>query len=138
VARRNEQGAEHLAELAELGPSFEALGEQWLDGVERPRRSPARPRQGVLGHDHRGDAPFVALSAPPEGVGTSLASLAAFATRGADPTPAHLARTDVATVATAAAAVPSMISEDHHQPHRIAGLQADRVIDHRLGDGDRA
>src|SRR3954464_15530012 len=28
-------GADHLAELAKLGPTFEALGEQWLDGVER-------------------------------------------------------------------------------------------------------
>src|SRR3954451_7072809 len=29
------KGAEHLAELAKLGPTFEQLGEQWLDGVER-------------------------------------------------------------------------------------------------------
>jgi hypothetical protein len=29
------KGAEHLAELATLGPTFEVLGEQWLDGVER-------------------------------------------------------------------------------------------------------
>src|SRR3954447_12434745 len=29
------KGAGHLAELAKLGPTFEALGEQWLDGVER-------------------------------------------------------------------------------------------------------
>src|SRR3954451_11607707 len=28
-------GAAHLAELAKLGPTFESLGEQWLDGVER-------------------------------------------------------------------------------------------------------
>src|SRR4051812_3964747 len=28
-------GAPHLAELAKLGPTFESLGEQWLDGVER-------------------------------------------------------------------------------------------------------
>ena len=29
------KGAEHLAELAKLGPTFESLGEQWLDGVAR-------------------------------------------------------------------------------------------------------
>jgi integrase len=29
------KGAEHLAELAKLGPTFESLGEQWLDGAER-------------------------------------------------------------------------------------------------------
>src|SRR3954471_22775445 len=29
------KGADHLAELAKLGPTFESLGEQWLDGVER-------------------------------------------------------------------------------------------------------
>src|SRR3954453_4327355 len=29
------KGAGHLAELAKVGPTFEALGEQWLDGVER-------------------------------------------------------------------------------------------------------
>jgi integrase-like protein len=29
------KGAEHLAELAVLGPTFETLGDQWLDGVER-------------------------------------------------------------------------------------------------------
>ena len=29
------KGAEHLAELAKVGPTFETLGEQWLDGVER-------------------------------------------------------------------------------------------------------
>src|SRR3954466_1540766 len=29
------KGADHLAELAKLSPTFEALGEQWLDGVER-------------------------------------------------------------------------------------------------------
>src|SRR3954470_16226199 len=29
------KGADHLAELAKLGPTFEVLGEQWLDGVER-------------------------------------------------------------------------------------------------------
>ena len=29
------KGADHLAELAKLGPTFEQLGEQWLDGVER-------------------------------------------------------------------------------------------------------
>jgi integrase len=29
------KGADHLAELATLGPTFESLGEQWLDGVER-------------------------------------------------------------------------------------------------------
>ncbi len=29
------KGADHLAELAKVGPTFEALGEQWLDGVER-------------------------------------------------------------------------------------------------------
>src|SRR4051812_21271652 len=28
-------GAAHLAELTKLGPTFESLGEQWLDGVER-------------------------------------------------------------------------------------------------------
>jgi integrase len=29
------KGADHLAELAARGPTFEALGDQWLDGVER-------------------------------------------------------------------------------------------------------
>src|SRR3954447_12120754 len=29
------KGAGHLTELAKVGPTFEALGEQWLDGVER-------------------------------------------------------------------------------------------------------
>ena len=29
------KSAERLAELAKLGPTFESLGEQWLDGVER-------------------------------------------------------------------------------------------------------
>jgi integrase len=29
------KGADHIAELAKVGPTFEALGEQWLDGVER-------------------------------------------------------------------------------------------------------
>lgn len=29
------KGSDHLAELAKVGPTFEMLGEQWLDGVER-------------------------------------------------------------------------------------------------------
>lgn len=29
------KGSDHLAELAKVGPTFEQLGEQWLDGVER-------------------------------------------------------------------------------------------------------
>lgn len=29
------KGAGHLAKLAKVGPTFETLGEQWLDGVER-------------------------------------------------------------------------------------------------------
>src|SRR4051795_8383220 len=29
------KGSGHLAELAKVGPTFETLGEQWLDGVER-------------------------------------------------------------------------------------------------------
>jgi integrase len=31
------KGADHLAELADRGPTFGALGEEWLDGVERGR-----------------------------------------------------------------------------------------------------
>src|SRR3954453_4548469 len=38
------KGAEHLAELAKLGPTFESLGEQWLDGVERGHIGPRRGR----------------------------------------------------------------------------------------------
>src|SRR3954468_10715403 len=31
------KGADHLAELADRGPTFGALGDEWLDGVERGR-----------------------------------------------------------------------------------------------------
>ena len=31
------KGADHLADLANRGPTFGALGEEWLDGVERGR-----------------------------------------------------------------------------------------------------
>src|SRR3954454_388114 len=31
------KGADHLAQLADRGPTFGALGEEWLDGVERGR-----------------------------------------------------------------------------------------------------
>jgi integrase len=39
------KGADHLAELAKLGPTFESLGEQWLDGVERGHIGRRRSRR---------------------------------------------------------------------------------------------
>src|SRR5947208_105987 len=38
------KGAEHLAELAVRGPTFESLGDEWLDGVERGRTGRRRGR----------------------------------------------------------------------------------------------
>jgi hypothetical protein len=37
LARSRFQGADHLAELADRGPTVGALGEEWLDGVARGR-----------------------------------------------------------------------------------------------------
>ncbi len=38
------KGADHLAELASRGPTFGALGDEWLDGVERGRIGRRRGR----------------------------------------------------------------------------------------------
>jgi hypothetical protein len=44
-------GADHLAKLADRGPTFESLGDEWLDGVERGhigrRRGRGKPYSGT-------------------------------------------------------------------------------------------
>src|SRR3954467_2105937 len=58
-------GREHLAEVAARGPTFEELGDHWIEGVEEgPHRPAAWPQQGVLGHDDRGHAPLLDLPRP--------------------------------------------------------------------------
>jgi hypothetical protein len=62
LARRHEQGRRAGQARADLRGARRAMARRRR---ARAHRSPARPRQGLLRHDHRGDAPLLALPAPP-------------------------------------------------------------------------